>query len=78
MADSACAIENMMVAATSLGIGSCWINPIKWLSEDPACASSDELGITGRECLWLGGAGHSRQTPSAPLARTGNPVTWIE
>lgn len=26
MADSACAMENMMLAAHSLGLGSCWIN----------------------------------------------------
>ncbi len=80
MADSACAIENMMVAATSLGIGSCWINQIKWLSDDPAMRIClEELGITGEECICGSVAlGIPAQTPGAPLARTGNPVTWIE
>ena len=35
MADCACAIENMMVAANALDIGSCWINQLRWLNEDP-------------------------------------------
>ena len=34
MADCACAIENMMVAANALNLGSCWINQLKWLNED--------------------------------------------
>lgn len=35
MADCACAIENMMVAANALDLGSCWINQLRWLNEDP-------------------------------------------
>ena len=35
IADCACAIENMMVAANSLDLGSCWINQLKWLNEEP-------------------------------------------
>ncbi len=34
MADCACAIENMMVAANALDLGSCWINQLKWLNEE--------------------------------------------
>lgn len=33
MADSAAAIENMLLAAHSLGLASCWINQLTWLSE---------------------------------------------
>ena len=36
MADCACAIENMMVAANALDLGSCWINQLRWLNEEPA------------------------------------------
>ena len=36
MADCACAIENIMVAANALDLGSCWINQLRWLNEDPA------------------------------------------
>ena len=35
MADCACAIENMMIAANALDLGSCWINQLKWLNGDP-------------------------------------------
>ena len=34
LADSACVIQNMMIAAQSLGIGTCDINNLKWLNED--------------------------------------------
>lgn len=34
MADSANALENMQLAATSLGLGACWINQIHWLTDD--------------------------------------------
>ena len=30
MADSACALENMMLGAAGFGLGSCWINQIRW------------------------------------------------
>jgi len=34
IADCAVAIENMMLAAHSIGVGSCWINQLRWLDED--------------------------------------------
>lgn len=33
--DCACAIENMFLAAQSLGIGSCWINQLGTTCDDP-------------------------------------------
>ena len=35
MADSACAMENMMLMANALDLGSCWSNQLHWLDEDP-------------------------------------------
>ena len=35
IADCACAIENMMIAANALDLGSCWINQLRWLNGDP-------------------------------------------
>ena len=35
MADVACAVENMMLAANELDLGSCYINQLKWLNEEP-------------------------------------------
>ena len=34
MADSACILENMMLAAHSIGVGSCWLNQLRWLTEN--------------------------------------------
>ena len=34
IADCACAIENMMIAANALDLGCCWINQLKWLNEE--------------------------------------------
>ncbi len=35
IADCACALQNMMLAAESFGVGSCWINQLHWLDENP-------------------------------------------
>ncbi len=34
MADCSVALENMMLAAVSLDIGSCWINQLHWLDDN--------------------------------------------
>ncbi|MCD7744911.1 MAG: nitroreductase family protein [Lachnospiraceae bacterium] len=34
VADSACALQNMMLEAESLGVGSCRINQLQWLDEN--------------------------------------------
>ncbi|MBP7401462.1 MAG: nitroreductase [Clostridia bacterium] len=80
MADSACAIENMMLAATALGLGSCWINQIHWLTDDPAMrACLTELGIEEGETVCGSVAlGYAAQQPAVPLARTGNRIDWVE
>lgn len=44
--DCACALENMFLAARSLGIDSCWINQLKAVSDDPDMhAYLTELGM---------------------------------
>ena len=35
MADCVCAIENMMLTANELNLGSCYINQLHWLGENP-------------------------------------------
>ena len=79
MADCAVALENMMLAAWSLGVGSCWINQLRWLCDnDAVCAYLHKLGLSEDE--WVCGAlalGYPAQpAPSAP-ARKGNPVTYV-
>ena len=34
IADVACCLENMMIAANARDMGSCWINQLKWLNEN--------------------------------------------
>lgn len=46
MADSVAAIENMMIAANALDLGSCCINQLYWLNEEPSLlAYLRELGL---------------------------------
>ena len=83
-ADCACALENMMLAANALDLGSCWINQLRWLNEnEAACAFLRGLGMAEDEQVF--GAlslGHPL-TPDGlpgrtPLPRKGNPVTYAD
>ena len=71
MADTACAIENMMLEANELDLGSCWINQVHWLTDNPViCEYLASVAIGYPE------------TPDGlplrkPLDRKGNEVTWI-
>lgn len=84
MADSACALENMMVAANALDLGSCWINQLHWLDEDPDVhAYLLELGLAPEETVCGALAiGHPKTADGlparTPLKRTGNPVVWVD
>lgn len=81
MADSACALENMMIAANALDLGACWINQLHWLDEDEAVRSFLEALGLGRDETVTGalilGYGIDGLPVRSPLARTGNPVTWV-
>ena len=80
MADSACALENMMIAANALDLGSCWINQLHWLDEDEAVREClYKLGLLPEETVTGGlilGYGADGAPVRSELARTGNPVTW--
>ncbi len=83
MADSVAAIENMMIAANDLDLGSCYINQLYWLNEDPALlATLRELGLKEDERVYasmtLGYAATENGLPNRkPLERKGNEVTFI-
>ncbi|MCD8045800.1 MAG: nitroreductase family protein [Clostridiales bacterium] len=52
MADSACALQNMMLIAESMGIGSCWINQLHWLDENHSVRDYLEtLGLGSDETI---------------------------
>ncbi len=53
MPDSALAIGNMMLAAHSLGIGSCWLNQLPGLSNMPLIRKlMDDLGIPDSHIIY--------------------------
>ena len=84
IADCACAIENMMVAANALDLGSCWINQLKWLNEDPDILDyfrgfglKEEERIYG--ALILGYPATLSGLPNRNrMDLKGNEVTWID
>jgi len=84
MADCACAIENIMVAANALDLGSCWINQLRWLNEEPALV--EYLRFLGlREYERVYGAvivGYPATDSGLPnrnmMAQNGNETTYID
>ena len=82
MADSACALENMMIAANALDLGSCWINQLHWLDENETIRNfmiekglDEDETITGGLILGYPEKGVPERNP---LERKGNPVTWVD
>lgn len=79
MADCSVALENMMLAAASLGVGSCWINQLRWLCENEALvAYLNRLGLAEDEIICGSVAlGYSDQAELPAPARRGNPITFV-
>ncbi|HHV12416.1 MAG TPA: nitroreductase family protein [Clostridiales bacterium] len=80
LTDSACLLENMMLAATSLNIGSCWINQLRWLDgNEEIRAFLEKLGLGGDEAVCGGLAlGRKAVKDQEPLKRVGNQITYIK
>ena len=84
MADSACALENLMLMANALDLGSCWINQLHWLTDEPAVHDALlELGMQPDEtCCGAVAVGHAATEDGlpnrVPLPRTGNPVVFVD
>ena len=82
MADASCALENMMLMARDLELGSCWINQLRWLNENKNIVSfMNELGLKEDEVIcgslslgyFDGDINNVRL-----LERKGNPITYVE
>lgn len=84
IADCSCALENMMLMANALDLGSCWINQLKWLNEnDVIVECMKELGMEDGERVYGALAvGYADTKSGLPvreaLKRIGNPVTFVE
>ncbi|MCD8068914.1 MAG: nitroreductase [Lachnospiraceae bacterium] len=80
MADCACALQNMMLAAESLKIGSCWINQLHWLDENARIRSFlAPLGIGEDEtiCGSLALGCYDEGAKPLPKPRTGMKVDYV-
>ena len=78
--DAACAMENMMLAAGAVGVGSCWINqPYHLRRDEEMQALLAELGVQPGEFPCCALALGLPEGPLCPGRRehTGNPVTWV-
>ena len=84
IADTACAIENMMLVANSLNLGSCWINQLRWLQDNVNINNYlHSLGMKEGEKVYASLALGYPDTESGmpdkePLKRFGNIVTVVE
>ena len=83
-ADVSCAMQNMMLAANALDLGSCWINQLRWLQDNPVLrAYLQKLGMAEDEevCASLS-IGYPDTPDGFPGRRvmpvTGNPVVYID
>lgn len=82
-ADCALALENMMLEANELDLGSCYINQLKWLNEDQKILSYlQSLSMNEDERVY--GSlivGYPDTNDGKPLRkvlpRKGNEVTWL-
>lgn len=65
LADCACSLENIFLAATDLGIGSVWINQLKRICEAPNVrAMLDRLEIPAGHTVWgMAALGYAAETP---------------
>lgn len=83
IADCACALENMMIMANALDLGSCWINQLKWLNENDVLLNYFlKLGLQDDERIYgavaIGYPNTKDGLPvRTPLERTGNVVTEV-
>lgn len=84
MADCACALENMMLEANALDLGTVWINQLKWLNENERILDIlKPLGLQEDERVYggiaLGYPDSEDGLPNrTPAPRHGNPVTYVK
>ena len=83
MTDVACAVENMMLAANELDLGSCYINQLKWLNEEPSIRGYlGTLGLKDDERVYASVAIGYPDTETglpnrAESPRVGNEVVFV-
>lgn len=71
--DNACALENIFLAAHSLGIGSVWINQLQGICDRPVIRSIlDELEIPSDHIVYgMAALGYPADAPKKEVIKTG-------
>ena len=71
--DNACALENIFLAAWSLGIGSVWINQLHGICDEPEIrALLDKYGIPADHIVFgMAALGYSAETEPRTIERVG-------
>jgi nitroreductase len=80
MADCSCALQNMFLAAYSLGLGSCWINQLRWLNDHAGIrAYLGSLGLAAEQVICGAAAiGLIDGVPPVAKARKENTIQVIK
>lgn len=76
--DASCAVQNMMLAAHSLGLGSVWINALMTLRDvEPIKSQLDDYGIPEQHVVWSTVALGYPQGENSPVKRKPNVVQYV-
>ena len=77
--DTGCAMENIFLAAHSLGIGSVWINQARGICDEPAVRGVlEEYGVPDTHVVWgMAALGYAAETP-ADKPRSAGTVNYVE
>ena len=80
IANVSCAMQNIMLAAYSLGVGNVWINQLKDTSDDPGVrAVLTDFGVPADHFVYACAAlGYPASEPQQNIPRKGGNVHWVE
>ena len=78
--DCAVAMENIMLAAHSLGIGSCWINQFKGVCDDANVRKElDKIGVPSDHVIYGTAAlGYAAEDATRNFEKNENVVKWVD
>lgn len=73
LADCSCALQNIFLMANSLGIGSCWINQLKTICDEPKVRNLlNEFEIPDNHIVWgIAALGYAAAPPKEHTIREG-------
>ncbi len=80
LADAGCLLENAMLQAAALGLGSCWLNNVRRTRRDPGVAAFLRSRGVGENEQVTGGLarGYPAKAPASAPTETGNEVVLVD